>query len=987
MELNTTRGKPLGTGRMYPAGSLADRRLLDILASYKRNVAGAYSSVSPDAVSTVFPSGYHIVSTKVDGEQWFLCKDEDDTNLVSPNGKIITGVPVTDEAKTILSDWSGILAGELYSAVDTGRPRVYDLHSALGCGIDAQVDRLRFAAFDIVMNDGQGMVSAPYSERANSIKELLPGGKYIHPVDFAQVKGPDEIASFFHDRCESGEEGIVIHSSDGRIFKVKPVISIDAVVVAYTSATHGIGELLLGLMPNDSETMRIIGRVDTGFSAAERNDIATRLEPLHCESSVHLSSRSGLPYHWVLPKLVVEVSCHELLTRNSDGEPIRRWSLNHSDSGWTPMGKVPSVSLRDAVFVRIREDKSAKTPEVRWSQITDIVAIGDKSADLSNLPSSQIIRREVYTRRIRDYGIAVRKFVVWKTNKDEIDSRYPAFAVIFTDYSPARQDPLKTELQVASSVERLASIIQNWLDENTGRGWECVSTSGDPLPQSAERENIVHSADHSHTLTISFARSTSPTFPIVRRRLDALSELGALNITKDDSGKEVWFDLSIHGGLIENYRRITNLLSLVRRWKSAEMCLDGEVLTKYDIDGLLERAEEIRRCWMRHKTVGSGGCRRDSMLGCRCLRITPSERFLEGAFISEPQWYAVGRFDGKQVQIDKDSLIAQVGRRRNGLLECCPCFSKDAVASAIQKLPGAIAHDTPGYQLMYKRDDGLPAWIWPEHAPLPPRLAAKGAQVRSESQGSSIQSPFHGQSMIQMKRPSIPPATYADVCGQDEAVEAVRDMIELPMKHAHLFGSVGVSPRAGGIILAGPPGTGKTLLARAVAGECGAHLEVVSGPELLNPYVGATEQAIRDVFERAKKNAPSLVLFDELDSIAPSRSMVDAHHQQTLVAQLLTLLDGIEGRSGISVLATTNRPKYIDPALRRPGRFDTMVWMKLPDERGRAAILRRYLTPLRLDTSIDRDALALDLAAVTDGASGADLEQGFCIITSAWKFA
>jgi transitional endoplasmic reticulum ATPase len=199
-------------------------------------------------------------------------------------------------------------------------------------------------------------------------------------------------------------------------------------------------------------------------------------------------------------------------------------------------------------------------------------------------------------------------------------------------------------------------------------------------------------------------------------------------------------------------------------------------------------------------------------------------------------------------------------------------------------------------------------------------------------------------------------------------------MIELPIRHAHLFAAVGVSAKPSGVILAGPPGTGKTLLARAIAGECGANLEVISGPELLNPYVGATEQALRDVFERAARNTPSLILFDELDSIAPSRATSDAHHQQSMVAQLLALLDGLESRSGVFVLATTNRPKSIDSALRRPGRFDRVVLMKLPNESGRAAILRRYLKPLRLDPAIDIDSLITNIAAATHGASGADLE-------------
>ncbi|MHB9126570.1 MAG: AAA family ATPase [Armatimonadota bacterium] len=367
---------------------------------------------------------------------------------------------------------------------------------------------------------------------------------------------------------------------------------------------------------------------------------------------------------------------------------------------------------------------------------------------------------------------------------------------------------------------------------------------------------------------------------------------------------------------------------------------------------------------------------RDTSVGCRCLSIVPSERFLIGAYVTEPQWHTVGRFDGRQVRIDKERLTDQIDRRKNALLECCPHFDKDRIRAAIRSLPDALSTDDAGYILAHRRDDGAPAWVWPEHSPLPPRLTERRLTVgRQNREHGAYIGGIHQSPTSTMPKPRrIPPTTYADICGQDEAVEAVRDMIELPMRHAHLFEAVGAPAKPGGIILAGPPGTGKTLLARAVAGECGAHLEVVSGLELLNPYVGATEQALREVFARAAKHAPSIIFFDEVDSIAPSRATADAHHQQSMVAQLLTLLDGLESRTGVSVLATTNRPESIDPALRRPGRFDQVIWMRLPNEEGRAAILGRYLKPLRLDSSIDLGVLSGELAAITDGASGADLE-------------
>jgi len=971
------RYRPLSKGKLFSAGSAGDPRIAEIVSSYKRDIASAYISVSHDAIRQSIPSGRHIVSTKVDGEQWFLLKDDDGSFLISPNGKAITGIEVTEVAGRILQGWSGLLAGELYAAVDTGRPRVYDLHSLLCGGADAETSRMRFAAFDLLLDGDSTTDDMPFSNRVGRIEELLSDGNLVHPVGFTETENPEGIEALFRSRVfDSNAEGIVVRCDDGRIFKIKPDISIDAAVVGYTASADGIHDLLLGLMAENG-SIQLIGRVDIGFSAEERREIADRLSPLACESTLYLTSRNGLPYTWVKPEVVIEVTCHELLTHRADGEPVRRPRVDYSpDVGWSPLGKHPSISMRDAVFVRVRDDKSANPIDVRWSQVSDIVAIGD--TDTATLPTSEIIRRAVYARRVHSGGMAVRKLIIWRTNKAAIDSRYPAYVAMFTDYSPDRMEPLQTDLKTASTLEKIISIVEEWLDANTGRGWECVAKTGIEMPDiTVEGVPVSEQSTGSHTLSISFARSTSPTFPIVRRRFDGFSDIGKVCITADESGKESWFELKITGGLVEHFRRITNLLSLVRRWKSTEVSLGGETLDKYGIDDTANRIEEIRKCWMRRKSSGPAGCMKDTAVGCRCLSIVPSERFLIGAYLTEPQWYAVGTFDGRQVSIDKDNLIRQVERRKNGLLDCCPNFSKDRIRSAVSQLPEVLSPDDAGYRVVFKRDDGSPAWVWPEHASLPPRLVERrvaSSQRNQQEHGVYIGSIHQNPTSTVPKPRHIPPTTYSDICGQDDAVQSVRDMIELPMKHAHLFEAVGARAKPGGVILAGPPGTGKTLLARAVAGECGAHLEVVSGPELLNPYVGATEQALREVFARARRHAPSIILFDEIDSIAPSRATADAHHQQSMVAQLLTLLDGLESRNGISVLATTNRPEAIDSALRRPGRFDRVVWMKLPNEEGRTAILRRYLTPLRLDTTIDRDVLAIKLAAATDGASGADLE-------------
>jgi len=761
------------------------------------------------------------------------------------------------------------------------------------------------------------------------------------------------------------------------VYKLKPVVTLDAVVVGYTASEAGVTDLLLGLLPpeqpeDDGCAVQLIGRVDVGFSAEERRQLATVLATLHQPAALALTNRTGHPYQWVAPQVVVEVQCHELLAADADGQPLLRWRLGYgAQEGWTPQGKRPSVSLRDAVFLRRRPDKAVTPQTVRWSQVTDLVPIPALPPAPDQLPPAETLRRAVFTKALRGGGVAVRKVVLLAPQPPAVAAGYPPYLIATTDYSPDRQEPLRTGLQVAGTVEGAQQQVEAWLATHAGRGWRCVATQGAAPPVQIEAVTPA-GRQTAHTLMIACARSTSPTFPIVRRRLDALAELGALTVTTDDRGKEVWFELTV-GDLVPSYRRIANLLALVRRWKTCEISLDGEVLDPVAVDDVLNRLEEVRRCWQRHQSGGATGCRRACALGCAQLLVVPSQRALQAAVTREPEWWTVGQCDGRQVTVDKAQLIAQVDRRRNRLVACCPHFDRRAVETAIAALPAVLTPDDGPWQLVFHRDDGQPAWVWPVGTPLPPRLTERGVSMTATApreHGVTL-----GQRRNQAPAPqrTIPPARYTDVCGQDAAIAAVREVIELPLQHAAYFTALGAPPQPGGVLLAGPPGTGKTLLARAVAAECGVHLEVIAGPEILSQWVGGSEQALREVFARAQQAAPSLILIDELDSIAPARSRADAQHQQSLVAQLLVLLDGLDARRGIAVLATTNRPQAIDPALRRPGRFDRVVWMRPPDAQGRAAILRHHLASLRLAETVDRDAVIAAIAAQTDGASGADL--------------
>ncbi len=214
----------------------------------------------------------------------------------------------------------------------------------------------------------------------------------------------------------------------------------------------------------------------------------------------------------------------------------------------------------------------------------------------------------------------------------------------------------------------------------------------------------------------------------------------------------------------------------------------------------------------------------------------------------------------------------------------------------------------------------------------------------------------------------LPQVSYEDIGGLHEEIMKIREMIELPLKHPELFERLGIDPPKG-VLLYGPPGTGKTLIARAVANESGASFFTINGPEIMSKFYGQSEENLRKTFEEAEKNAPSIIFIDEIDAIAPKREEVHGEVERRVVSQLLTLMDGLKGRGKVIVIGATNRPDSIDPALRRPGRFDREIEIGVPDRNGRKEILQIHTRGMPLAEDVDLDYLA----DVTHGFVGADL--------------
>jgi transitional endoplasmic reticulum ATPase len=216
---------------------------------------------------------------------------------------------------------------------------------------------------------------------------------------------------------------------------------------------------------------------------------------------------------------------------------------------------------------------------------------------------------------------------------------------------------------------------------------------------------------------------------------------------------------------------------------------------------------------------------------------------------------------------------------------------------------------------------------------------------------------------------SVPRITYDDLGGLKNEVQKIREMVELPMRHPELFEKIGVeAPK--GVLLYGPPGTGKTLLAKAVAGETNSHFISISGPEIIGKFYGESEERLRELFKQAEENTPSIIFIDEVDSIAPKREEVTGEVEKRVVSQLLTLMDGMKSRGKVVVIAATNRPDSIDPALRRPGRFDREIEIGIPDATGRKDILDIHTRGMPLEDKVNLE----QIARVTHGFVGADLE-------------
>jgi transitional endoplasmic reticulum ATPase len=330
----------------------------------------------------------------------------------------------------------------------------------------------------------------------------------------------------------------------------------------------------------------------------------------------------------------------------------------------------------------------------------------------------------------------------------------------------------------------------------------------------------------------------------------------------------------------------------------------------------------------------------------RALPLPPAQRGTKTLQMDGSLRRNAGTAVGEAVQVD---LHAPPPPARLARLLGPGWVSTDMLARALEGVPLC-----QGDWFRLPLVDGAEAEFFVQHLePAGPALAGKGTRIENKEAAQTADT-----------------VRYEDLGGLAAVVERVREVVELPLKNRAAFTRLGITPPKG-VLLSGPPGTGKTMIARAVAAETGAHFIAVNGPEIIDRFYGASEQQLRKVFETARAKSPAIIFIDEIDAIAPKRESLSGEKQveRRIVAQLLTLMDGLAGRGEVMVLAATNLPDNIDPALRRPGRFDREIRIAPPDRNGRAEILAVHTRAMPLAPDVDLQALA----AATHGYVGADI--------------
>jgi transitional endoplasmic reticulum ATPase len=454
-------------------------------------------------------------------------------------------------------------------------------------------------------------------------------------------------------------------------------------------------------------------------------------------------------------------------------------------------------------------------------------------------------------------------------------------------------------------------------------------------------------------LEITFGRSPSAHYGQAVQRAQAFS-----GYRQTGAGQTLVHSITVKVSLAHEatWEKLQHLLRLIHGWRSTHVTVAGQVVNYWQLSG---RLAQVRSCYARKVQEGAGpgycsGKQRPgdeaTFFGCRLLRG------ISRSIHDRNSWIQFGDLSAQRdaFRFHKATILRTIEHRtRADGCQFCPAFRWQRVRAEVADLPEII-------------ELGTDSLFEIKTSTINPKKAL-GIQPKKTADDLSRALRFEALADAEPAR-NVPTVRYADIAGQDAALKQLKNVVELPLTHKAYFEALRVAPHSG-VLLYGPPGNGKTLLAKAVATESNAHFELISGPEVLSKWVGESEANLRKLFARARQLAPSVVLIDELDSIAPRRDRGSQHHDVQMLSQLLVLLDGLEARGAVAIVATSNRLEAIDPALRRSGRFDYHIEVPVPDYSRRLAILQVCLAKMKTRGHLRMESLA----EATAGYSGADL--------------
>ena len=455
-----------------------DESIRNLPGDFKKKLSQQFLSVNSTEIDSRIKGNKFWVSKKMVGHLKLVIFDDDQIFMIGRNGTVRMNIPCLDYMKDLLLEkniQNAIIACELYAQKEDQRSRVYDVIAALSES-DA-LDTLALAVFDIVEIDGLKFRSMAYEDVWKKITHIFPSDGKVHAVETRKVKSRKEVQKIFNEWVtDDGHEGLVVRGEIPFMFKVKPKYTFDGVVVGYTEGINEhkgkIKSLLVGFY-REKDIIQVAGKVGTNFSEDDRLELFEYFSKKHCDSTYIETDNDGIAFHMVQPDTVAEVGCNDIMIENTYGKPLPNNLLKYEDNTYSRFATVAGVRFIYPVFERIRDDKSPGLDDSGIMQLKDFIDLSTPEKHTAALPKSEVLMRKVYQKTQKD-KIMVQKFMVWKTNKEDIDPRYPAYVLFYTNFSSQRKEPLQTDIRISSDKEQILALAESFILKNVKKGWKLV---------------------------------------------------------------------------------------------------------------------------------------------------------------------------------------------------------------------------------------------------------------------------------------------------------------------------------------------------------------------------------------------------------------------------------------------------------------------------------------------------------------------------------